>query len=105
MAQRALVQEFTAGVTLSGYLADRKLQLAVERLLEIIGEAARNLSDSAKNDFPTVPWRAIVAQRNVLAHDYGDIKQERLWKVVIEHIPNLLTVLGPVVPPPPGAQR
>jgi uncharacterized protein with HEPN domain len=69
--------EFTRGLKFQAYAADRKLQLAVERLVEIIGEAARHVSGTLREAHPEIPWRKIVAQRHVLAHDYGDIQQER----------------------------
>ena len=72
------IQDFTTGVSLKDYLLDRKVQLAVERAIEIIGEAARLVSPDLKAQHPEIPWRQIVAQRNVLAHDYGEIKQDRI---------------------------
>ena len=35
-----------------------------------------------------IPWRLIVAQRNVIAHEYGEIKTERMYALVTEHIPD-----------------
>ncbi len=72
--------------------------MAVERAVEIIGEAARRLSDDFKENHPEVPWRSIIGQRNVLAHEYGEIKQERLWKIVTQHIPALIARLEPLIP-------
>ena len=96
--------EFTRGMTFREYAEDRKLQLAVERLVEIIGEAARHVSDSLRSAHPEIPWRRIVGQRHVLAHDYGDIQQERLWVLVTEHLPPLVDQLSPLVPPEPPAR-
>ena len=73
------VREFTTGVTHDEYLGDRKLQLAVERALEIIGEAARLVSPPFKANHAEIPWKEIIGQRNVLAHEYGEINQERIW--------------------------
>jgi uncharacterized protein with HEPN domain len=67
------VREFTTGVTAGEYLKDRKLQLAVERALEIIGEAARLVSATFKANHVEIPWKQIIGQRNVLAHEYGEI--------------------------------
>ncbi len=75
------------------YSNDRRTQLAVERCLEIIGEAASKVSTSFCNAHPEIPWRQIIGQRNVLIHEYGEIKQERIWKVVRENIPQLIEVL------------
>jgi uncharacterized protein with HEPN domain len=96
------IAEFTAGVAVHSYLSDRKLQMAIERAVEIIGEAARHLSDSFKTDHPEIPWRRIVAQRHVIAHEYGDIKQERLWSLATRDVPLLVAQLEPSLPPRPA---
>jgi len=96
------VREFTVNVSFEQYLKDRKLQMAVERGIEIIGEAARRLSDSFRQEHSEIPWRNILAQRNLLVHEYGEIRQERLWIVVNRHIPELISQLEQLeLPPPP----
>jgi uncharacterized protein with HEPN domain len=95
------IVEFSSGLSLHDYLKDRKLQLAIEREMEIIGEAARRLSDSFKTAHSDVPWSRIIAQRNVLAHEYGEIKQDRIFLVASVHIPELVTLLQPLLPPIP----
>ena len=67
------IQKYTEGLTLDRYLKDDMVQSAVERRLEILGEAARRVSDPFKQSHPEIPWQKIIAQRNVLAHEYGDI--------------------------------
>lgn len=99
------IQSFTTGVSLEEYLVDRKLQLAVERAIEIIGEAARLVSAELKERHPEIAWRQIVAQRNVLAHDYGEIKQDRIWLVATTRIPELIGQVGPLLPPAPASDR
>ena len=88
----------TAGYSGPRYLADRTVQLAVERLIEIIGEAARRVSHEFRDSHPEIPWRGIIFQRHVLAHEYGEIKQERMWRLVTEDLPNLLAALAPLAP-------
>jgi uncharacterized protein with HEPN domain len=61
--------------------------------LEIIGEAAGRVATSFRNAHPEIPWRQIIGQRNVLIHEYGEIKQERIWKTVTENIPQLIEQL------------
>lgn len=95
------VRDFTSGVTQDEYLKDRKLQLAVERALEIIGEAARLVSPTFKATHGEIPWKEIIGQRNVLAHEYGEINQERIWLVASRRIPELIDLLEPLAPPPP----
>jgi uncharacterized protein with HEPN domain len=72
------LRELTAGVSVAAYLVDRKTQLAVERAIEIPGEAARRISPALQQSHPEIPWAGIIGQRNVIAHEYGEIKQERL---------------------------
>ena len=75
----------------------------MERKLEIIGEAARSISDQFQRDHPEVPWRGIIAQRHFLAHEYGEVRQEKLWRVATTRIPELIAMLTGLLPPPPAA--
>ena len=90
--------DMTDGYHWSRYPADRRTQLAIERLIEIIGEAARRVSRDFQNAHPEIPWRSIIAQRHVLAHEYGEIKQERIWRLVTQDVPVLLSSLEPLAP-------
>lgn len=99
-AARAVV-DFTRGRTLADYESDLLLRSAVERQIEIIGEAARRVSKEFQEAHSEIPWRPIQAQRHVLAHDYGEIKHERVWRVAETHVPELIVWLEPLVPAPP----
>jgi len=77
------------------------LRYAVERQILVIGEAAKNVSSTFKDAHPQIPWSAIIAQRNILAHEYGEILVERIWRVVTVFIPELIKQLNLLVPPPP----
>lgn len=94
------VEGFVQGRDFGGYLADLMLRSAVERQIEIIGEAARGISKEFQAAHPEIPWRPIQAQRHVLAHEYGEIKHDRIWRVATIHIPDLIGRLGPLVPNP-----
>jgi uncharacterized protein with HEPN domain len=95
------LEQVIAGVNREAYLQDRVRQLAVERAVEVLGEAARQVSETFQHAHPEIPWRPIIAQRHVLAHDYGRIDHERLWKVATVHVPELIARLSPLVPPLP----
>lgn len=92
------LRQLTAGLSIKSYLADRRTQLAVERGIEILGEAARRVSPSFQQAHAEIPWAGIVAQRNVIAHEYGEIKQERIWVVATVHVEDLIAKLQPLVP-------
>lgn len=83
------IQTFVRDRTFADYERDRMFRGAVERHLQIIGEAARRVSDGFQRMHPEIAWRPIIAQRNVLAHEYGEILNERVWAVCEQHIPAL----------------
>lgn len=64
-------------------------QDAVARNLEIIGEAANNLDDTFKKSHPDIPWRKIIAFRNIIAHDYADLDPEIIWEIITDYLPKL----------------
>lgn len=99
------VVELTQGKTLADYERTKMLRLAVERSIEIIGEAARRVSDEFKASHAAVPWTAIIATRHVIAHEYGDLQNDKVWRIVTTHIPALVVQLAPIIEKnPPGAQ-
>ena len=96
------VEAFVQGRSSDDYLADLMLRSAVERQIEVIGEATQHVSAEFQAAHAEIPWRPIQAQRHVLAHDYGEIKHDRIWRVATIHIPDLIRVLDPLVPTPPA---
>jgi len=95
------VREFVKQRSYDDYLQDRMLRGAVERHLEIIGEAAGKISKGFREAHPEIPWQRIIAQRNVLIHEYGDIDHELVWKTASIHIPELIDNLEQLVPSSP----
>jgi uncharacterized protein with HEPN domain len=71
------------------FVDDELAQTAVVRWVEIIGEAARGLTDELRQAHPEVPWRQIVAMRNVLIHGYFDIDVDLVWSVAQNDLPKL----------------
>ncbi len=64
----------------------------------VIGEAARHVSDEFQSENPEIPWMQIIGQRNVLAHDYGEILVERVWLTATKSLPELISLLDQVIP-------
>lgn len=94
-AARAVLT-FTDGVRYEEFLEDRKTRNAVERNLEIIGEAARNISVVTRQSLDAMPWRSIIGLRNILAHEYGDIRHEIIWAVIQDKLIPLIQQLESV---------
>lgn len=90
LAARALAR-FTNGKTVEALKADEILQAAVERKLEIIGEAfvqLRTEDPATAEQFPEL--RQIVGMRNRLVHGYDQLDLDVLWDATISHVPKLL---------------
>ena len=68
---------------------DELLQTWVVHHLQIIGEAARKLSHSSRQEHPEVPWAQIIAMRNILVHDYFGVDVAEVWSAVEKDLPVL----------------
>jgi len=66
----------------AAFMADDMIQSAVVRQIEIIGEAARNLSSELKSDEHSVPWRKIIGTRDRLIHGYAEVNLDGVWAIV-----------------------
>lgn len=95
------IAEFTTGLSWEEYCRDEITRLAIERLIHIVGEAARAVSKQSQARYSEIPWAKIIAQRNVIIHQYGEIIQEKLWDVVTTEIPRLISQLEALLPTPP----
>lgn len=71
------------------FFADSRTQDAVIRNLEIVGEAAKRLSERAKSSAGDVPWKAIAAMRDKLIHEYFGTDLAIVWRVVERDVPAL----------------
>ncbi len=75
--------------------ADELLWLALERAIEIAGEAATQISEQTKVEFPGVAWKELCAVRVVLAHAYHRVDLDQLWGIAIGDLPTVAEALGP----------
>ena len=87
------IQEFTESISYFQFEKDKMRKLAVERQLEVIGQAANKISSGTQNKLGGIPWKNIIGLRNKLAHDYGEILAERIWKISKNSIRELLKEL------------
>lgn len=89
------------GVALEDFLRDRTRMLALERSLELVGEAARRVSERFRKQHPELPWKEMIGLRNILAHDYGRIEHYRLHTTAAIEIPKLIANLEALQDPDP----
>jgi uncharacterized protein with HEPN domain len=82
---------------------DHVWALGLIKCVEIIGEAAAQVSDETRVAAPKVPWREIVGMRNRLIHVYFDIDFDQVWSTVRHDLPALVKCLREICPDEPGA--
>jgi uncharacterized protein with HEPN domain len=87
------IAAFTDGISKEEFLDDEKLNLAVIRLFEILGEAANNISEDLQEKYNDIPWREIAGIRNRLIHGYFDVDLNIVWQIIQQDIPPLISNL------------
>lgn len=92
------VAEYVKNVSENEFQRNQVLQDAVVKRLEIIGEAANQLSDSLKKSHSEVPWDLIVGMRHRLVHEYFHIDVSKVWDVAKNEVPKLIAQIEPLVP-------
>src|ERR1035437_7172537 len=80
-----LAVRFVEGRSYKDYLFDSMLRSAVERQIEILGEAAGRISKGFKAAHPEIAWQPIITQRHILAHNYDGVQDEKIWRVATIH--------------------
>jgi uncharacterized protein with HEPN domain len=89
--------ELVRGKTLAELNASRVLQLALVRLVEIVGEAAGRVSREAQGEHSQIPWAQIAGMRNRLVHGYDSVNLDVLWQTIREDLPELIAQLERIV--------
>lgn len=85
------------GKTRADLDTDRKLNLSLVRLLEIVGEAAGRIPDEERARYPDIPWPEIVSLRNRLIHGYDSVDFDILWQIITNDLPFLIMQLDKVI--------
>ncbi len=81
------------------FFKDALIQDAVIRNLEVIGEASRRIGEEYRSAHPEIPWRGMIALRNVLIHNYEGVDVNQVWQVVEQELPGLKKALEAFLPP------
>lgn len=85
--------QFVGGRERADLDTDEMLRLALTKLVEIVGEAAKQVTPSGRAELPDVPWSAAARTRDRLVHHYFDIDLDVLWQTATEDLPALLALL------------
>jgi uncharacterized protein with HEPN domain len=92
------ITEIMTGVVHARFIENKTIRYAVERLLLIVGEAANHVSNEFQEQHPEIEWAQIIGLRNVLAHEYGEVKMDKIYLAATKRIPELLEKLAPLLP-------
>ena len=76
---------------------NRVQNLAIVRLLEVIGEAANRIPDEDRLRYPVIPWQQIIGMRNRLIHGYDTLDYEVIWHTVTQDLPPLIEELKKIL--------
>lgn len=93
-------RELVAELRAEAFLKNRVRRRALERVLELVGEAARRITLVCQAEHPEIRWRRIIGQRNILALEYGRIDPRLLYQTAREDMPSLIAALERILPRP-----
>jgi len=91
------IRLWTGGQTLETYRANLMLRDAVERCLERISEASRRLPQEVKATQPHIPWRKVADIGNVLRHEYDDVADAEVWRIVVDDLSALRSAVQSMI--------
>lgn len=91
------ILEKTQGITRRDYDDDENLRLALAHLIQVIGEAARRVSEASRVAHPQIPWKAIVGMRHKVVHDYMNVDEDIVWATAVEELPGLIAELEKIL--------
>ncbi len=97
-AAREAVQ-FAGGKSKEDLDEDRLLALGLMKCIEIVGEAAANISNECRETLPSIPWKSILGMRNRLVHAYFEIDLNVVWYTTTVSLPPLIRVLETIILP------
>jgi uncharacterized protein with HEPN domain len=83
------IEQFVEGMEIDNFMQDDKTASAVIRKFEIIGEAAKGISDDIKQRYSQVPWKEMAGMRDKLIHSYFQVNHEIVWLTIKNRIPGI----------------
>lgn len=92
-----LACQFAEGKTREDIDSDDQLRLALDRAVEIIGEAACHITDELQDETPEIPWGDIKGTRLIVAHRYYELDRDVLWETVVDDLPLLIPQLEAIL--------
>jgi len=83
------IVSYTKDISFEEFKSNSMILFASVKQLEIIGEAANNVTKHFQNIYNDIEWRTIIGLRNLLVHEYFGIDEEIVWGIIKKDIPKL----------------
>jgi uncharacterized protein with HEPN domain len=87
------IESFLNGVNFKSFESNKEKTLAVIKLLEIIGEAVKNIPPEQRRLYPDIPWQSIAGMKDILVHEYWQADITLVWRTVKVFLPGLKVVV------------
>lgn len=83
------IENYTSGTDFHSFLENSMMRFATIKQIEIIGEAANNITEDTQSEFNAIQWRQIIGLRHILVHEYFGIDNTLIWQIITNDIPKL----------------
>lgn len=91
------ISGYAGEMTYDQFLGDLKTQDAIVRNLEIIGEAAKNISSEIKAKYPSIPWKDLAGARDRLIHHYFGVNYDVVWVIISKELPDVIRSIDDII--------
>jgi len=91
------IEEFVKGMNFEDFAEDRKTIFAVVRGIDVIGEAAKHMPKSIRDEYPEIPWRDMAGMRDKVVHEYFGVDLKVVWKTATDHIAEIRPLIQKVL--------
>ncbi|BCU09782.1 HepT-like ribonuclease domain-containing protein [Microcystis aeruginosa] len=91
------LEKMTQALSFEEFSTKIEIFLSAVKLIEIIGEAVKNIPDEVRVNYPNIPWKNIAGMGDKLVHEYWAIDEKVVWKVIQNNLPQLKRIIISII--------